>query len=81
MAKRRAPIRLLAILVAALVVGPVGAETLVASAARMLDVTNGSELHALKMATIYAADLLGLTTAVSSRSASALTWWSFRVTR
>jgi len=60
MAKRRAQIRLLAILVAALVVGPVGAETLVVSAARMLDVTNGSELHALKMATIYAADLLGV---------------------
>ena len=42
MAKRRAQIRLLATLVAALVVGPVGAETLVVSAARMLDVTNGS---------------------------------------
>jgi imidazolonepropionase-like amidohydrolase len=42
MAKRRAQIRLLAIVVAALVVGPVGAETFVVSAARMLDVTNGS---------------------------------------
>ena len=42
MAKRRAQIRLLAIIVADLVVGPVRAETLVVSAARMLDVTNGS---------------------------------------
>lgn len=42
MAKRRAQIRLLAILVAALIVGPVGAETLVVSAARMLDVEKGS---------------------------------------
>lgn len=41
MAKRRAQIRLLAIAVAALMVGHVGAETLVVSAARMLDVTNG----------------------------------------
>ena len=37
MARRRARIRLLAMLVAALVVCPVGAETLVVSAARMLD--------------------------------------------
>ena len=37
MAKRRARIRLLAMPVAALVVGPVGAEALVVSAARMLD--------------------------------------------
>ena len=36
MARRRARIRLLAMLVAALVVCPVGAETLVVSAARML---------------------------------------------
>ena len=42
MAKRRAQIKLLAILVAALIVGPVGAETLVVSAARMLDVEKGS---------------------------------------
>jgi hypothetical protein len=67
MAKRRAQIRLLAILVAALVVGPVGAESLVVSVARMLDVTNGS--------------VTASTTAVSSRSASVLTWWPFRVTR
>lgn len=81
MAKRRAQIRLLAILVAALVVGPVGAETLVVSAARMLDVTNGSELHALGWQPFTPLTSLGLTTAVSSRSASALTWWPFRVTR
>jgi len=37
MARRRARIRLLAMPVAALVVCPVGAETLVVSAARMLD--------------------------------------------
>lgn len=42
MAKHRAQIRLLAFLVAALIVGPVGAETLVVSAARMLDVEKGS---------------------------------------
>ena len=42
MAKRRAQIRLPAILVAALVVGPVDAETLMVSTARMLDVTKGS---------------------------------------
>ena len=41
MAKRRAEITLLAMLVAALGVGPVGAETLVVRAARMLDVENG----------------------------------------
>ncbi len=42
MANRRVQIRLLAMLVAALIVGPVGAETLVVSAARMLDVEKGS---------------------------------------
>jgi imidazolonepropionase-like amidohydrolase len=42
MAKHRVQIRLLAILVATLMVGPVGAETLVVSAARMLDVEKGS---------------------------------------
>ncbi len=42
MSERRVQMRLLAILVAALIVGPVGAETLVVSAARMLDVEKGS---------------------------------------
>ena len=55
MAKRRVQIGLLAILVAALMVGPVGAETLVVSAARMLDVTNGSVTLVCRTPGSYAA--------------------------
>lgn len=49
MSDLRVQVRLLAMLVAALIVGPVGAETLVVSAARMLDVEKGRVTGAVRV--------------------------------